>query len=73
MIALSRFVTGANNPQMDTAPPRWRLMDQRVLANTVEQTLVFIPLLLAAATAVYADETAYLIAVPIVFGAARDA
>ena len=69
-VALSRFLTGAVDPLADE-PPRWRAVDMRVLLNTLEQTLIFIPLLLATAMVVRADETAWLIALPIAFVLAR--
>ena len=71
VVALSRLVTGAIDPQTDGEPPRWRRVDMRVLMNTVEQTLIFIPLLLATAMVIRADESPWLIALPIAFVLAR--
>jgi len=70
VVALTRLITGAIDPLADDAPA-WRRVDMRVLANTVEQTLIFIPLLMAAAMVVRADETAWLIALPVAFVLAR--
>ncbi|PIW25706.1 MAG: hypothetical protein COW30_18725 [Rhodospirillales bacterium CG15_BIG_FIL_POST_REV_8_21_14_020_66_15] len=69
-VALARLLTGAVDPLTD-APPEWRKVDMRVLANTVEQTVIFIPLLLAATMIVRADETAWLVALPVAFVLAR--
>jgi uncharacterized membrane protein YecN with MAPEG domain len=69
-VALTRLVTGAVDPLTD-APSDWRRVDMRVLANTVEQTLIFIPLLLAFAMVIKADESAWLIALPVAFVLAR--
>ena len=70
MVALSRLITGAIDPMADDAP-RWRRTDMRVLANTVEQTLIFLPLYLAATMVIKADESAWLTALPVAFVLAR--
>lgn len=70
VVALTRLITGAIDPLTD-APSTWRRVDMRVLANTVEQTLIFIPLLLAFAMVIKADESAWLTALPIAFVLAR--
>jgi hypothetical protein len=72
-VALSRLLTGAIDPLTDQDPPRWRRVDLRVLMNTVEQTLIFLPLLLAAAMLFRADETPWIVALPTAFVAARAA
>ncbi len=69
-VALTRLVTGAIDPLTDV-PSNWRRVDMRVLANTVEQTLIFLPLLLATAMVIEADESAWLTALPVVFVLAR--
>lgn len=69
-VSLSRLLTGAADALNDD-PPRWRAVDMRVLANTVEQTLVFLPLYLAMAMVLKAGEGALLAALPIVFVSAR--
>ncbi len=69
-VALTRLITGAIDPLTD-APATWRRVDMRVLGNTVEQTLIFIPLLLAVAMVVKADESAWLTALPVAFVLAR--
>lgn len=73
VVALSRLVTGAVDPLTDGEPPRWRQVDMRVLMNTVEQSLIFIPLLLATAMVIRADESPWLIVLPIAFVLARSA
>lgn len=70
VVALTRLITGAIDPLTDDASA-WRRVDMRVLGNTVEQTLIFMPLLLAAAMMVRADETPWLIALPVAFVLAR--
>lgn len=70
VIALTRFLT-ENVNAIDDRPTRWRAVDMRVLANTVEQTLVFLPVYLASSLVLRADETAFLAALPITFVAAR--
>jgi len=69
-VALTRLVTGAIDPLTDV-PSNWRRVDMRVLANTVEQTLIFLPLLLAFAMVIKADESAWLTALPVAFVLAR--
>ncbi len=69
-VSLGRFMTGAFDPLADQ-PPRWRAVDQRVLGNTVEQTLIFLPLLIATAMVVGPDESALLTALPVTFTVAR--
>jgi uncharacterized MAPEG superfamily protein len=69
-VALTRLVTGAIDPLTDV-PSNWRRVDMRVLANTVEQTLIFLPLLLATAMVIEADESAWLTALPVAFVLAR--
>ena len=58
-VALCRLLTGAVDP-MDDDAPRWRRVDMRVLSNTVEQTLIFLPLFLATAMVIRADESPWL-------------
>lgn len=70
VVALARLITGAIDPLADDAP-RWRRVDMRVLANTVEQTLIFLPLYLATTMVIKADESAWLTALPVVFVLAR--
>ena len=70
VVALTRLVTGASDALHDS-PPRWRAVDMRVLANTVEQTLAFLPLYIAMAMVLKADESALIAALPITFTAAR--
>lgn len=69
-VSAGRFLTGAFDPLTDT-PGRGRAVDMRVLANTVEQTLIFLPLFLAFAMVVGPDESAWLTAAPVVFTLAR--
>jgi len=70
VIALTRFLTGNVNA-IDDKPARWRAVDMRVLSNSVEQTVVFLPVYVAAALVLRADETALLAALPVTFVAAR--
>ncbi|MAN80464.1 MAG: hypothetical protein CMM77_04295 [Rhodospirillaceae bacterium] len=70
VVALTRLITGAIDPLADDAP-RWRRTDMRVLANTVEQTLIFLPLYLATTMVIKADESAWLTALPVAFVLAR--
>ena len=65
-VALCRLLTGAVDPLDDDAP-RWRRVDMRVLSNTVEQTLIFLPLFLATAIVIRADESAWLPALAMAF------
>lgn len=69
-VSLTRLITGAIDP-MNDAPPRWRAVDQRVLSNTMEQTVAFLPLYLATAMVIGPDESACLTALPITFVGAR--
>ncbi len=70
VVALTRLITGAIDPLTD-APTAWRRIDMRVLANTVEQTLIFLPLYLAVVMVIKADESPWLTALPVVFVLAR--
>ena len=70
VVALTRLITGAIDPLTDT-PSTWRRVDMRVLANTVEQTLIFLPLYLAVVMVIKADESPWLTALPVVFVLAR--
>ena len=69
-VSLTRLITGAVDPLKDD-PPRWRAVDQRVLANTVEQTLAFLPLFIGTAMVIGPGQSAVLAALAIVFVLAR--
>ncbi len=69
-VALSRVVGNAFNP-LDDPEPRLYRVNQRVLANTVEQTVIFVPALLAAATLAPPDTIGALILATALFVAAR--
>ncbi len=70
VVALTRLITGAIDPLTDE-PTTWRRVDMRVLANTVEQTLIFLPLYLAVVMVIKADESPWLTALPVAFVLAR--
>ena len=65
-----RGLTGAYNP-LDDPEPRLYRKSQRILANTVEQTAAFVPLLLALGATLPASESAALPALTLVFAVSR--
>jgi len=69
-VSLSRVAGNAFNP-IDDAEPRLYRINQRVLSNTVEQTIVFMPALLAVATVVPAERGGVLILAAVFFIGAR--
>jgi hypothetical protein len=69
-VSLSRVAGNAFNP-IDDPEPRLYRVNQRVLGNTVEQTIVFVPALLAASTLAPADQAAGLVLATAFFVAAR--
>lgn len=65
-----RFVVAAFDP-LAGRESRFLLVNQRVISNTVEQTLIFVPALLALAAAVSAAQMPAVLAAAAVFALAR--
>ena len=65
-----RGLTGAYNP-LDDPEPRLYRKSQRILANTVEQTVAFVPLLVALGATLPAADSAALPALTLVFAVSR--
>ena len=69
-VMAARGVTGAYNP-LDDPEPRLYRKTQRILANTVEQTAAFAPLLVALGATLPPPDSGILIALTIVFLVSR--
>ncbi len=69
-VMAARGLTGAYNP-LDDPEPRLFRKSQRILANTVEQTAAFVPLLLALGATLPAADSGALPALTVVFVASR--
>jgi hypothetical protein len=67
---VGRFLVAAFDP-LAGRDSRFLLVNQRVIANTVEQTLIFVPALLALAAAVSAAQMPAVLAAAVVFALAR--
>lgn len=70
LVMAVRGLTGAYNP-LDDPEPRLYRKSQRILANTVEQTAAFVPLLVALGASLPATESAALTALTVVFAVSR--
>ena len=70
LVMAVRGLTGAYNP-LDDPEPRLYRKSQRILANTVEQTAAFVPLLVALGASLPATESAALPALTVVFAISR--
>ncbi len=68
--AVARALSDAYNPLTDAESPLYRA-SQRVLANTVEQSMVFLPVFLALAVALPADRLGWLELAVLLFLGAR--
>jgi hypothetical protein len=65
-----RFILGRFDP-LAGAEPRFLAVNQRVITNTVEQGLVFVPALLALAAGAPSARMPQVLALPVVFAVAR--
>lgn len=69
-VAVARLITGAFDPLRDTEGRAQRI-GQRVLSNTVEQTVIFVPALIGAAVLAGPGHLPMLVLAPGLFVAAR--